>query len=259
MIRTALSINLNKIALLRNQRDVGYPSVVAMARVAIDAGAAGITVHPRPDERHIRPSDITDLAALIRGEYSGSVEFNIEGYPTEEFLSLVRNTVPDQVTLVPDEPGQATSDHGWPFPQSAALLTPIVSKLHQQGMRVALFIDDEPEAARAAARVGAQRVELYTGPYHQACERGQEKASLARFAATAEAAHEAGLGINAGHDLNLDNLADFLAAVPYVEEVSIGHGITADALEMGMEAAVKAYLRQIEIGNGRAEATGGDS
>ncbi len=251
MIRTALSINLNKIALLRNQRDVGYPSVIAFARIAIDAGAAGITVHPRPDERHIRTSDVTDIAALIRGEYAGKVEFNIEGNPTEDFLVLVRDVLPDQVTLVPDDPGQSTSDHGWPFPQSAGLLAPIVSELHQQGMRVALFIDDEPEAARAAARTGAQRVELYTGPYHQACERGQAKTSLARFAATAKAARKAGMGVNAGHDLNLDNLADFLAAVPHVEEVSIGHGITADALEMGMQAAVAAYLHQIEIGNGR--------
>lgn len=252
MISTVLSVNLNKIALLRNQRGVGYPSVVAMARIAIAAGARGITAHPRPDERHIRRSDITDLAALIRGEYGGIIEFNIEGYPREDFLSLVENTRPDQVTLVPDDPEQATSDHGWPFPQSAGLLNPIVARLRDKGMRVALFIDDEPDAAKAAARVGAERVELYTGPYQQACERGQKTASLARCTATALAARDAGLGVNAGHDLNLDNLADFLAAVPGVDEVSIGHGITADALKMGMEAAVTAYLRQIEIGNGRA-------
>lgn len=250
MTTTALSVNLNKVALLRNQREVGYPSVTAIARIAIEAGAAGITVHPRPDERHIRRSDVTDLAGMIASEFEGRVEFNIEGNPTEDFLALVQEIEPDQVTLVPDDPAQSTSDHGWPFPASVEMLTPIVSRLHQRGMRVSLFIDDDPEAAKSAARTGAHRVELYTGPYHDAWERGQKARSLDGFAATATVARSAGMRVNAGHDLNLDNLADFLAAVPDVAEVSIGHAITADALVMGMEAAVKAYLREIDKGNG---------
>lgn len=246
MTSTVLSVNLNKVALLRNQREVGYPSVVAMGRIALNAGAHGLTVHPRPDERHIRMTDVPEIAALIRTEFDGRAEFNIEGYPSEDFLALVQDIAPDQVTLVPDDPGQSTSDHGWPFPGSVAMLTPIVGRLKQRGMRVSLFVDDDAGIAEAAAETGADRVELYTGPYHDAAISGRGEASLESFAATARAAARAGMSINAGHDLNLDNLAAFLSSVPDVAEVSIGHALTADALIMGMEAAVKAYLAEID-------------
>lgn len=245
MPRTALSVNLNKIALLRNQRAVGYPDVVAMGRIALRAGAQGLTVHPRPDERHVRRHDVFEISALVRSEFDASAEFNVEGYPSEPFLALVEEVRPDQVTLVPDSPEQATSDHGWPLPESVGFLAPVVARLKAAGMRVSLFVDDDPDAARAAAGTGADRLELYTGPYHEAYERGEGQASLRRFASTAAAAAGAGLGLNAGHDLNLSNLAAFLAAVPEVREVSIGHALTSDALEMGMDAAVRAYLAEI--------------
>ncbi len=239
---TALSVNLNKVALLRNQRDLTYPSVIGMARTAIKSGAKGITVHPRPDRRHIRRADVYELGAMLKSEFEDQIEFNIEGYPTEEFLELVAGTRPDQVTLVPDEPGQSTSDHGWDIPANADLLRGVIERLHDQDARVALFVDDNPAMAEPAKAVGADRVELYTGPYHVAFMEGRADEAIRQFRETAEAMQAAGLGLNAGHDLNLDNLPGFLAAMPYVQEVSIGHAITADALVMGMEAAVRAYV-----------------
>ncbi len=245
-MNTALSVNLNKIALLRNQRDLTYPSVTGFARMILAAGAAGITVHPRPDERHIRRSDVQELAVLLaRGEFPGA-ELNIEGYPAEGFLRLVENVRPDQVTLVPDAPDQRTSDHGWDFQRHGDFLPPVIARIQAAGPRVSLFIDGQAQAATAAAATGAQRIELYTEPYAAAYAMGNFNSVLAEFAATARRATDLGLGVNAGHDLSLDNLRNFLAAVPGVLEVSIGHAITAEALDMGMTAAVKAYLRITE-------------
>lgn len=241
-METRLSINLNKVALLRNQRDIGYPSVVAAARHVLNAGAHGVTVHPRPDQRHIRPSDVRDLEALLRAEYVEGVELNIEGNPTDEFLALIDEVVPAQVTLVPDDPDQKTSDHGWNLERDGERLAPIVERLAAAGMRVSLFMDPDPEPMRLAKACGAHRVELYTESYARAFAGGDHARTLDGFVATAEAALGEGLEINAGHDLNLDNLATFQARVPQLAEVSIGHAFTADALERGYRAAVKAYL-----------------
>jgi pyridoxine 5-phosphate synthase len=244
-IETQLSVNLNKVALLRNQRDVGYPSVLDAARLVVQAGAHGITVHPRPDERHIRRTDVTELAALIRDEFPPAIEINIEGYPTPEFVALVGEVRPDQVTLVPDAPDQRTSDHGWDLARDGAPLAPIIAELHASGARISLFLDPEPAQIAGVRQAGADRIELYTGPYAHAFGRPGAKALLQRYVRTAEAAAGAGLGVNAGHDLNLDNLPAFCQAIPQCAEVSIGHGITADALRIGFPAAVEAYLRAI--------------
>lgn len=237
-----LSVNLNKVALLRNQRDLGYPSVTDMARLAVEAGAQGITAHPRPDERHIRPADIDDLATLLGQPSFESVEFNIEGYPCDSFLALVAKARPNQVTLVPDAPDQRTSDHGWSIPRRDRFLSDAIAAIKSSGARVSLFIDADPAMAEAACGVGADRVELYTGPYHHAFRARRAHEILPAYRQTAEVAHSQELGVNAGHDLNLDNLRRFLEAVPYIAEVSIGHALTADALTMGMKAAVRAYL-----------------
>ena len=244
-IETRLSVNLNKIALLRNQRDVGYPSVLDAARVVVGAGAHGITVHPRPDERHIRRTDVTELAALIRDEFAPAIEYNIEGYPTPEFIALVGEVRPDQVTLVPDAPDQRTSDHGWDLVRDGGRLAPISAQLRASGARVSLFLDPDPAQVSGVRQAGADRIELYTGPYAHAFGRPGTKALLERYAETAAAATEAGLGVNAGHDLNLDNLPSFVLAIPQLAEVSIGHAITADALRLGFAAAVEAYLRAL--------------
>ena len=238
---TKLSVNLNKVALLRNQRDVGYPSVTEMARLVIAAGAHGITVHPRPDERHIRRSDVFDLAKLLAADYA-RIELNVEGNPTDDFLRLVLGVRPAQVTLVPDSPEQRTSDHGWDFARHGEALKPLVRKLRDAGMRVAVFVDPEADAITGAAAVGANRVELYTEPYAAAHARGGHDQVLRAYSRCADGAVRAGLGVNAGHDLNLDNLPEFRAAIPMLEEVSIGHAITADALRLGFAAAVEAYL-----------------
>jgi pyridoxine 5-phosphate synthase len=245
-IETKLSVNLNKVALLRNQRDVGYPSVPEAARLVVAAGAHGVTVHPRPDERHIRRTDVRELAALIAAEFDGRIEYNIEGNPTPEFMALIREVRPDQVTLVPDAPDQATSDHGWDVGASFRELRAVIAELKASGARVSLFMDADPAAIAPAATVGADRIELYTGPYAHAFASGAVQPLLRRYAAAAEAAVEAGLGVNAGHDLNLDNLPAFCQAVPQLAEVSIGHAITADALRLGFPAAVEAYLRAIK-------------
>ncbi len=239
---TALSVNLNKIALLRNQRDLPYPSVTGFARVVLDAGAAGVTVHPRPDERHIRRTDVYELAELLAQDEHPGAEFNIEGYPSEDFLCLVETVRPDQVTLVPDAPEQSTSDHGWDFTQHGNFLPPVVARIQAAGPRVSLFVDGLEQAAVDAAKTGAQRIELYTEPYAAAFAAGDPDPMLAQFAAAASTAARLGVGVNAGHDLSLDNLGSFLNTVPGVLEVSIGHAITAEALDMGMSAAVHAYL-----------------
>jgi pyridoxine 5-phosphate synthase len=241
-LETKLSVNLNKVALLRNQRDVGYPSVVGAARLVIAAGADGITVHPRPDQRHIRPGDVHDLAALLEEPVASTIEFNIEGNPTAELLHLVETVAPDQVTLVPDAPEQRTSDHGWDLETDGARLGPIVADLRAHGVRVSVFMDPDPAAMAAARDIGADRVELYTESYARAFASGDHERTLARFRAAAQAALACGLGINAGHDLSLENLPVFKKAVPGLAEVSIGHAIIAEALELGFAAAVRAYL-----------------
>lgn len=244
---TALSVNLNKVALLRNQRDLTYPSIPEMARIAIAAGAEGITVHPRPDERHIRKTDVAELASMLKAEYAGHIEFNIEGYPSPDFLELVAAARPDQVTLVPDAPDQNTSDHGWNVPAEERLLKGAIACLKEIGARVSLFLDDDPALTGPAADVGADRIELYTGPYHHAFMEGRGTEAISSFLATAEAARNAGLGVNAGHDLNLDNLGGFLSTIPWIDEVSIGHAITADALKWGMAETVRRYVHLIAV------------
>lgn len=242
-----LSVNVNKIALLRNQRDLGFPSVVHFSRIALDAGAHGITVHPRPDQRHVRPQDVTDLAALLDepAYRQAGGEFNIEGNPFEgHYVQLVAAARPAQCTLVPDDPDQSTSDHGWNVAENAMRLKAIVGDLKAAGCRVSLFMDADPRQIELVPETGADRIELYTEPYAKAFTAGSEavEKSLADFRAAAEQAHALGLGVNAGHDLNLENLPRFAAEVPHVEEISIGHALTAEALEHGMKATIEAYL-----------------
>jgi pyridoxine 5-phosphate synthase len=240
---TALSVNLNRVALLRNSRPLGIPSVTRAATLALEAGAHGITVHPRPDERHIRTSDVHELAALLKAW--PQAEFNIEGNPFHNLMPFVRELHPQQVTFVPDSADQATSDHGWQFPQDAASLAPLIAEARQLGVRVSLFMDPVPEQMRAAREVGADRVELYTESYARAHGTPEQAAVLAGFTATAQAALREGLELNAGHDLNRGNLSDFLRAVPGVQEVSIGHALIADAVELGLAETVRDYLRCI--------------
>jgi len=244
--QVALSVNVNKIALLRNSRHLGIPDVVALSRIALEAGAQGITVHPRPDERHIRPHDVHDLAALLR--QWPQAEYNIEGNPTHNLMQFVRDLLPHQCTLVPDSAEQLTSDHGWDLPADGQRLRPLVAELRALGVRVSLFIDPLPDAMQHVAALGAHRVELYTEPYASAHGTPQQAQVLARYAAAAQAAQAAGLGVNAGHDLNRANLADFVRAVPAVQEVSIGHALIADALQFGMAATVREYQRCIQLG-----------
>ncbi|SMQ68785.1 pyridoxine 5'-phosphate synthase [Devosia lucknowensis] len=240
---TLLSVNLNAVAQLRNRRDLPWPSVTGIARVVMDAGANGITVHPRPDERHIRRTDVYELSALLRDVYP-EAEFNIEGYPSDDFLDLIEDVNPQQVTLVPDDPAQATSDHGWDFLGQGDFLTSVVQLLQRGDRRVSLFCD--PDAGlggvTAAKATGAERVELFTGPYG-ACygDPVRAQAELVALAETAAAALSIGLEVNAGHDLTLENLPAFQLAVPGVAEVSIGHGLTAEALLVGFAQAVRAY------------------
>jgi len=250
---TALSVNVNKVALLRNTRHLGIPSVVRAATLCLEAGADGITVHPRPDERHIRAHDVHDIAMLLKAW--PRAEFNIEGNPFHNLMGFVRELRPQQATFVPDSEGQFTSDHGWDLAADGERLRPLIDECRALGVRVSLFMDPLPEAMKRARAVGAARVELYTEPYaaaHAAARDGPaahggagQGAQLARFAAAAAAAQAAGLGVNAGHDLNRDNLADFLRAVPGVLEVSIGHALIADALELGLPETVRAYQRCI--------------
>ena len=254
---TQLSVNLNKAALMRNARGGGRPDVARLAAVAVGAGAAGVTLHPRPDGRHALAADVEALAAgAAGGGPLAGAELNVEGNPFEGartaggyafpgFMEVLRRTRPTQATLVPDAPGQRTSDHGWDLARDGARLAPLVAELQALGCRVSLFVDPEPAAVRAAAGVGADRVELYTGPYAWAAARGEPGPELDRHRAAADAAHGAGLTVNAGHDLDLDNLGPYLAAVPGVAEVSIGQALLADALERGLAQAVRDYLAVI--------------
>lgn len=245
---TALSVNVNKVATLRNTRHLGIPSLTRAATLCLQAGAHGITVHPRPDERHIRASDVPELAALLQ-QWPGR-EYNIEGNPFHNLMEVVadvrsRQLPVHQVTFVPDAQGQFTSDHGWNFPADAERLRPLIAQAQALGARVSLFMDADASAMAAARAVGADRVELYTEPYAAAWGTPGQAAQLKRFADAARAARAAGLGINAGHDLNRDNLTDFVREVPGLQEVSIGHALIADALELGYNAAVRDYLRCI--------------
>ncbi|HPW28016.1 MAG TPA: pyridoxine 5'-phosphate synthase [Rhodoferax sp.] len=244
-MKTALSVNLNKVALLRNTRHLGIPSVTRAATLCLQAGAAGITVHPRPDARHIRADDVVDVARLLQA-WPGR-EFNVEGNPLHNLMDCVADLVArklpvHQVTFVPDSEGQFTSDHGWNFPQDAARLRPLIDQAHAMGLRVSLFMDAEPAAMAAVKAVGADRIELYTEPFAAAWGTTDQDTQLQRFARAAQAALDVGLGVNAGHDLNRDNLGAFVRTVPGVQEVSIGHALIADALELGYAATIKAYL-----------------
>jgi len=245
---TRLSVNLNKIALLRNARTLGIPSVTRAATIALDAGAHGITVHPRPDARHIRIDDVRELAALLKSR--PAAEFNIEGNPFEGLVAIAREVMPQQCTLVPDEPGAVTSDHGWDIDRDGARLRPLVAELKAAGIRVSLFMDPVPAAMAAVRDLGADRIELYTEPYARAFGSAGEREEVEKYAAAARAAQQAGLGINAGHDLNQQNLPRFLSGVPGVLEVSIGHALVADALEAGLAATVRGYLAAIARAGG---------
>ncbi len=236
-----LSVNLNKIALLRNSRHTGVPDVVHFARLAIDAGALGITVLPRPDERHIRRSDVPALAAAL-APHRPRIELNIEGYPDARLLEIAAAALPEQVTLVPDAPDAFTSEQGWQLDAAeTALVQPAIARLHAQGARVILFVDPDPTVLERIAATGADGVEIYTGSYAAAFRAGSAATELEACAMTAQAARARGLVVNAGHDLNLRNIPPLLARAPFLAEASIGHELTADALERGFAATVAAY------------------
>jgi pyridoxine 5-phosphate synthase len=254
VFKTALSVNLNKIALIRNSREGDYPSVMDHAKTCIDHGADGITIHPRPDQRHIRPQDARDLKRLIaeiNKTRTTPVEFNIEGNPFAGpkgsypgLIPLVEETQPDQCTLVPDSDGQLTSDHGFDLNQSEDTLRPIIKQLKTNGIRVSLFMDPDLSQIKLAKDVGADRIELYTGPYAAAWDTEQFKRIFEQHYNAAELAQELGLGLNAGHDLNLDNLKKY-ASIPGLLEVSIGHALTVDSIAMGMGKAVQCYKARL--------------
>ena len=239
--RTDLSVNVNKVALLRNTRHLDIPNVVRAATLCLEAGANGITVHPRPDARHIRARDVRDLAALLK--VWPAAEYNIEGNPFHNLMDFVREVRPQQCTFVPDSEGQFTSDHGWDLAADGARVKPLIAECHALGVRVSLFMDADPQAMAGAKAVGADRVELYTEPFASAWGTPAQGTELQRFAQAAQAALDVGLGVNAGHDLNRDNLRAFASVVPGLQEVSIGHALIADALELGYSATVQAYLR----------------
>ncbi len=241
---TALSVNLNKVALVRNTRSLGIPSVVRAATLCLQAGAHGITIHPRPDGRHIRGGDVRDLHTLLQAW--PRAEYNIEGNPFHNLMDFVREVRPHQCTFVPDSEGQSTSDHGWDLAADGERLRPLVAEARALGVRVSLFMDPVPQAMAAAKAVGADRVELYTESYARAFGTASARPLLQAFAQAAQAAQAAGLGVNAGHDLNRDNLGEFLSQVPGVQEVSIGHALVSDALELGYAATVRAYLQCID-------------
>ncbi len=237
---TKLSVNINKIATLRNARGGNVPNVVEAAINAERFGADGITVHPRPDERHIKYADVYDLKKVIR------TEFNIEGYPSERFLNLVTEVVPTQVTLVPDPPDALTSDHGWDVKNHFDFLKDVIGRLKSAGIRVSIFVNAEPEVIEYAAKVGTDRVELYTEPYARLYDEGRYEEAVSPFVLTAKEARNAGLGINAGHDLNLRNLKYLHENIPFLDEVSIGHALIADALYYGFENTIMLYKRQLD-------------
>jgi len=236
---TRLSVNINKIATLRNSRGGNIPDVLRLAVDCQSFGAEGITVHPRPDERHIRYQDVRDLKPLVR------TEFNIEGYPSESFLKLVFDVLPDQVTLVPDPPGALTSSAGWDTLKNKAFLSKVISELKSKGIRTSVFIGTDPDMILAASETGTDRVELYTEPYASEYEAGREKA-IGPFIKAAILANDAGLGINAGHDLNLENLKYFSDHIPGLLEVSIGHALISDSLYYGLENTIQMYKRQLK-------------
>lgn len=233
---TRLSVNINKIATLRNARGGNRPHLLSVAHDCEEFGAQGITVHPRPDERHIRYQDVLDLKGIL------TTEFNIEGYPSPEFCDLVCRVQPHQVTLVPDAPGQLTSDHGWDIKGNATFLTDVIGKFKERGIRVSVFVSADEEVANEAIKVGANRIELYTEPYASNFDRGERLEIIQSFIRTAEAAREVGLGVNAGHDLNLDNLGFFHQHIPWIDEVSIGHALICDALYLGLHETIHRYL-----------------
>ena len=236
-----LSVNLNAVALLRNRRDLPWPSVTGLGKIALEAGAYGLTVHPRPDERHIRRTDVDELSAMIRAGHPGK-EFNIEGFPDERWMGIIEEIRPDQATLVPDDPAQATSDHGWDFAASADFLAPRIARLKKMGARVSLFADPTPEGLEIARDMGADRVEFYTGPYGECyADPERARAELGKLSRAGRRARELGLGLNAGHDLTTDNLPPLVAELPFLNEVSIGHGLTADALIHGMAETVRRF------------------
>ncbi|MDB5915469.1 MAG: pyridoxine 5-phosphate synthase [Ramlibacter sp.] len=241
----SLSVNLNKVALVRNTRHLGIPSVTRAATLCLQAGAHGITVHPRPDARHIRSADVHELHALLKADWPRA-EFNIEGNPFQNLMGFVRELRPQQCTFVPDSEGQFTSDHGWDLRADADRVRPLIAQAKSLGVRVSLFMDADAHAMELAREVGADRVELYTEPYAAAFGTARQQQELDRFAAAARAAHAAGLGVNAGHDLNRENLPAFVRAVPGLQEVSIGHALIADALELGYAATVQAYLAALK-------------
>ena len=236
---TRLSVNINKIALLRNARGGNMPDVLKAALDCETFGAQGITVHPRPDERHIRYSDVRTLRPALK------TEFNIEGNPTGSFTALVCEVVPDQVTLVPDAPDALTSNAGWDTVRNFGFLSRVCEAFRSRGIRTSIFIDPEPEMAEGAKRCGADRVELYTAAYAEMYPSDKQKA-IAPYLETAEKARQLGLGLNAGHDLNLDNLSYFIRTIPWTDEVSIGHALICDALYMGLETAIDRYLSAIQ-------------
>jgi pyridoxine 5-phosphate synthase len=241
-----LSVNVNKVATLRNSRGGSVPSVIEAVRVCVKAGAPGVTVHPRADERHIRARDVRDISAELK-KNGGRVEFNMEGDPRPDFLDLVEEIRPTQCTLVPVKPGEITSQAGWPTSTTKSTLGPVVQRLKKSGVRVSLFIDPEGDAVRWAADMGADRVELYTEPFAREFEAGRDRgeSSFRKYAKAAELAETLQIGVNAGHDLDLHNLPLF-KRLPHLEEVSIGHALMSDALFMGLENAVRAYLKVLE-------------
>src|SRR5438132_10346132 len=240
---TKLSVNLNKVALLRNARNIGIPSVTKAAQICISADAHGITVHPRPDERHARPADVYELAALLAA--TPNVELNVERNPFPKFMEIVREVRPTQCTLVPDNPEAFTSDHGWNLSEDGRRLKPIIEELKASGIRVSLFMDADGTQIQSAKEIGADRIELYTEPYAAAYGGDKAEAIFEQFAFAARMAQGVGLGVNAGHDLNLENLSKF-CSIPNVLEVSIGHALICDALGMGLFNAVRAYLKALK-------------
>lgn len=236
---TKLSVNINKIALMRNARGSNIPDLIKFAQDCEAYGAQGITVHPRPDERHIRRSDVYELKKIV------TTEFNIEGYPSDDFIKMVLEVKPDQCTLVPDEPGQLTSDHGWDTIKHEKMLTDIIASLQQAGIRVSLFIDPINSLLDGAKKTGTDRIEFYTGPYAHDFYIDKD-AAIADFVAAARYCDQIGLGINAGHDLNLDNLKFFKQHIPGLLEVSIGHALVRDCLYYGLENTLQLYRRQLE-------------
>ena len=237
---TRLSVNINKIATLRNARGGNIPDVQKTAQDCERFGAQGITVHPRPDERHITRKDVELLKPLI------TTEFNIEGNPTPEFINLVLKHKPDQVTLVPDDPNQLTSDHGWDTIKHKDFLVDVITRFKEAGVRTSIFVDPDPKMVENALYTGTDRIELYTESYASGFPVDKEKA-IAPFLEAAKVAKEIGLGLNAGHDLNLDNLSFFIQTIPWIDEVSIGHALICDALYLGLENTIQLYLRALRV------------